>query len=535
MIDLSDPTLNRKKRQKLVKELYQQINKEVDELANKRTASSPLAIYWKTPQKKQDKIILETLAEKSQTRRLEIAEVIVKRPDYYENLYQEHLEKLLKSDKAFVRGIPKSADNRNEAISWIKSLLSGLSLDGRIKWLRKIIDLELFSEEILTKFRLTLYSMSDDLKTDKGRELTELCIQNKYKTISDLLDNEIEKMSQFEGQDLNRHIMQNELKELRRLLDIGDPFYVYRGFLVDEDEYVRLGKKSEGDAYWKQDAGIGISYSLDRNIAGYFCFWNLTHTPDGIDIPRKYRQSDLIPPILQNKEEFIQDQSNYISDIREGKIETNDRGVNKKPIICKYLIDPDKLKGFSMITSEAEVMLKPEDTLVESYEICTSRTLATCLWEWRRKVMKDWEDAKTFLTFNEDGIVVLPLINDEDDGMQLVFAEGKQLKDKITLVKDWIKEEDLVIKNELMEKIRYDNETARTSSNVWDIAKDYFLQYAINIPQEELYIDPLLYTTTMYNLMTNKYNINYQSRRGRIYTWTGTAIRGLKSLVTNLY
>ena len=40
MIDLSDPTLNRKKRQKLVKELYQQINKEVDELANKRTASA---------------------------------------------------------------------------------------------------------------------------------------------------------------------------------------------------------------------------------------------------------------------------------------------------------------------------------------------------------------------------------------------------------------------------------------------------------------------------------------------------------------
>ena len=67
--------------------------------------------------------------------------------------------------------------------------------------------------------------------------------------------------------------MQSELKELRKSLDIGDPFYVYRGFLVDqyEYEYVRLGKQSESDDYCKQDAGIGISYSLDRNIPGYFC------------------------------------------------------------------------------------------------------------------------------------------------------------------------------------------------------------------------------------------------------------------------
>ena len=96
-----------------------------------------------------------------------------------------------------------------------------------------------------------------------------------------------------------------------------------------------------------------------------------------------------------------------------------------------------------------------------------------------------------------------------------------------------LKEDDFEKKNSYMDKMKEDNEAARVSGDVWEIAKDYFLQYAINIPQDELNIDPINYTITMYHLLTNKHKINVQSRRGRIYSWTGTAIRGLKSLVTN--
>ena len=45
MLDLSDPTLNRKKRQKLIKEAYSKIN---DEMANSKelvSNSSPLISY----------------------------------------------------------------------------------------------------------------------------------------------------------------------------------------------------------------------------------------------------------------------------------------------------------------------------------------------------------------------------------------------------------------------------------------------------------------------------------------------------------
>ena len=64
-------------------------------------------------------------------------------------------------------------------------------------------------------------------------------------------------------------------------MQTGEPFYVYRGFLVDKDEYVRAGKKSSGADYWKQVGGQGLSYSLNKNIAIYFAYWNLIHNDKG--------------------------------------------------------------------------------------------------------------------------------------------------------------------------------------------------------------------------------------------------------------
>ena len=186
-----------------------------------------------------------------------------------------------------------------------------------------------------------------------------------------------------------------------------------------------------------------------------------------------------------------------------------------------------------MMSSESEIMIRPEDTIVERYDICTSIDLATCVYNWRIKTITDWEDAETFLSFNDEGIVCLPLVKKNDEGVDLIFADGTQVRDKIKLLKDYIKEDDFEKKNSYMDKMKEDNEAARVSGDVWEIAKDYFLQYAINIPQDELNIDPINYTITMYHLLTNKHKINVQSRRGRIYSWTGTAIRGLKSLVTN--
>ena len=67
MIDLNDPKLNRKKKQKIIRELYDEIEKEVNEIKDVIKESSPLSLCWKTPQKQEDRIILEQLRTKEST------------------------------------------------------------------------------------------------------------------------------------------------------------------------------------------------------------------------------------------------------------------------------------------------------------------------------------------------------------------------------------------------------------------------------------------------------------------------------------
>ena len=50
----------------------------------------------------------------------------------------------------------------------------------------------------------------------------------------------------------------------------GESIKLYRGFAISSDERVRQGYKKDGEKYFKQCAGTGISYSLNRNVAGYF-------------------------------------------------------------------------------------------------------------------------------------------------------------------------------------------------------------------------------------------------------------------------
>ena len=57
MIDLNDPKLNRKKKQKIIRELYDEIEREVSEIKDEIKESSPLSLWWKTPQKQEDRIM----------------------------------------------------------------------------------------------------------------------------------------------------------------------------------------------------------------------------------------------------------------------------------------------------------------------------------------------------------------------------------------------------------------------------------------------------------------------------------------------
>ena len=62
MTDLFHSALPRKKRQKLVKQLYNAIEEEVGELKNQIKESSPLADFWNTEQTQEDKDNIKLIA-----------------------------------------------------------------------------------------------------------------------------------------------------------------------------------------------------------------------------------------------------------------------------------------------------------------------------------------------------------------------------------------------------------------------------------------------------------------------------------------
>ena len=152
--------------------------------------------------------------------------------------------------------------------------------------------------ETLTRLKQDLYNSCDSLKDDKGFELANLCLDNDIETLSVILDKEIAKKSNNAEKSIREHIRDVERVKLKELIEKGDPFYVYRGFLVEQDEYVRMGKKDEGSDYWKQDAGKGLSYSLDIDVAGYFCYWNLTWDENGNVRDKEYAKTSSIPCLL---------------------------------------------------------------------------------------------------------------------------------------------------------------------------------------------------------------------------------------------
>ena len=61
---LSDPTLNRKKRQKLIKQKYDEISEQLNEIKPLLVASSPLNFYWNSTDEERKDITLTELLTK---------------------------------------------------------------------------------------------------------------------------------------------------------------------------------------------------------------------------------------------------------------------------------------------------------------------------------------------------------------------------------------------------------------------------------------------------------------------------------------
>ena len=475
--------LSKKERKKLIKEIYNKINIEVGEVEGKIKEASPLYNYWESDG---DRSILDDIVIK-EDRYKETAEKIIKGvPLNAENFWNESMIILWKKEKAAEYGLTDVFDDIKEAREKVTTIIQMVNTPTKLRSLQLIVDNNLMQPETLTRFKQSIYNSCDTLKDDDGFKLASLCMDNDIETLYTILDKEISKNTSNEGKGIKVHIRDTERKQLKELIEKGDPFHLYRGFLVEQDEYIRMGKKEDGSDYWKQDAGKGLSYSLSEDVAGYFCYWNLTYDETGNCRDEEYSITAYIPPSIVTRDEYIKHQGEVVSK----RIDN----INKKPIICKLLCDPNNIKGYSFEIGEGEVNLFPEELVVERYEIVPSYKIAECMWN---KIQRDkefiWElDA----TFNPNGIVALS-IDKEDGGKEVIFADGKQVNEKIIEHKEQVINERKTLPKPIWDKMLYD---------IWS-------EFAIELPDE---IDPIILTKELYWLLTNPYNIKPKFKQGNI-------------------
>ena len=104
-----------------------------------------------------------------------------------------------------------------------------------------------------------------------------------------------------------------------------------------------------------QDAGKGVSYTLSYDTALFFCYYSLTFDK-GIDRtiidPDSENPIRLFPDAIRTKEERIDIQKN---------ISLHKDKLKKKPIVCKYVINPEEVLGINADMNESELNLMPEE------------------------------------------------------------------------------------------------------------------------------------------------------------------------------
>ena len=498
--------LTPKKRQKLIKEAYSVVNDRVKEKEEDIKYTSPLFDYWKLPEEERTDDYINDLCTKEE-RWIEGTIAIKKDPYYWETKYNLHMKELVSKDIASNMGIPNSLEKKFSAVDTVITGMGMLDVKGRREWLEKCIKKELFTPQTITRLKTRIYAKTDALKTDEGYKLTEVCIDNDASAVRKFLDEELVNNLYDDAKNIARHFCKNDLQKLKELIDIGDPFYVYRGFVIDGDERIRMGKRDDGADYWKQDAGSGISYSLNRDTAIYFAYWNLVNE-NGNTIPEVNESMKenrwwihKLPPTIISFEEYATEMEWEIYRIRELEIMKG-----KKPILCKYLIDPETIRTFAMQTFESELMIEPSDVCLEKYSILTSKEMGIGVTKNRYQSLREWDDVTGL--YNKDAVAMLQL-DGNDGGVKMVFAYGKDVDNTIQDIKQRVK--------------------SGGSFKVEDHQKlvDVFINNSVELPIKDYQVNPINFTKEMYYLLTNKFNIDVKKRKGNIIEWSSYALRNM--------
>ena len=341
-------------------------------------------------------------------------------PNKQHKRFIDYLIFLCRSDIAVEKyGMTNSIRNREEYFIDFTNICIGFSTEVLLSIVKGIKNLNLLSNITLARVMHRIYYECDDLRNFAGRELTEVCFEKiTYNNVVDMLEVELECRRSITEPNLKEHMVSEDTERLKEVLEKDEPFYLYRGFLMNEDEYVRMGKKEEGALYYMQDAGKGVSYTFDEDIAGFFCYWNITFGDDGSN-KEVWSEEKYSDEPINTKEEFIDYHSKTYS-LRISK-------MKKKPVICKFLVDPKEIKGFNFYKGEREINLIPENLVVDRYELVSGRRIAEL--QYNTLYNYKWNTKSLEGFYSDDKVVIF---NYEHNGQIFqIFADGKKVEESI--------------------------------------------------------------------------------------------------------
>ena len=441
MVVLSKAELKREK-----KRIYTDINAEVNPRMEEIKKVSPLYDFVKGSESRENalkRINIEQFAMDNGISPDNVPNVIqtnkIHKP-VWENLY-----KLIKYDIAFTKyGIEDAKENIETYISSVAYHMYLFNTKEKYEMVEKILNLNLMSKMTSARVLSMTYYENNDMESEYTEKIAKLLFDElDIETTLSVLELDIEGRNDKKEKDMMEELNLEDAVELKKLIQQDEIFYVYRGFLVEQDEYVRLGKKEDGNSYYRWNAGKGISFSLNEDVAKYFCFWKMMIqekvNPDNIPIPKKYEYT---PPSLYTKEEFYEVKSEVLSQMIDK--------CGKKPIVAKFMVDPKTIRSHNVDKSENEVIVNPEDTQLVNYKILKPEEIVDGIIHNNRVHFS----ASDYTPFFERERMVSFMLN----GMKNLYAKSEDVYDTVVETKKKLqqcaKKDDIQSANDALGKIQ---------------------------------------------------------------------------------
>ena len=408
---------------------------------------------------------------------------------FYEKDFIEIVSRIFCADIEIKEGNIEYIETRCDAIGDLAPLIGCINNARKVDLVHNLIVKSGLSDNTLFLIKMAAYGTLEKYD-EEGTKLTRICIgNNDVNTIYSASAEEDVFFDSYNSSATGNNstqIMQFELGIIKEKIARGETITLYRGFSINDDERVRQGYKRDGEEYFKQRAGTGISYSLNRNVAGYFAMRSImmedgNYISGGNFWSKTYQQQMVTLQFgnLISKEGFVSARAKDISDMREER--------KLKPIICEYVLKPDKLKGYLLSLGESEVMALPEDIKLKKYVIANSRDIAECQYEWINKGSSILSAISGGLI--KDGIVCW--VSGEKYGkLYATFAPANDIKDDAKKFVDAYfsgKSEREIAKAEYYFKIAME-------------------KYAIKLPSEIEPTSPVL-TNALYKYLRNPINV----------------------------